>query len=66
MVRLVPAEMIRKDEIENRASLGFVVNEPDVLDAIAPHASRYLVLQGISTGVGLEVPVLWFRAQHRQ
>ena len=34
MVRLVPAEVIRKDKIENRASLGFVVNEPDVLDAI--------------------------------
>jgi hypothetical protein len=58
--------MIRRDEIENRASLGFVVNEPDVLDAIAPHASRHLVLRGISTGIGLEVPVLWFRTQHRQ
>ena len=46
MVRLVPAEVIRKDEIENRASLGFVVNEPDVLDAIVPHGSRYLVLHG--------------------
>jgi hypothetical protein len=44
--RLVPAEVARKDEIQNRASLGFVVNQPDILDAITSSASRCLALHG--------------------
>jgi len=43
--RLVPAEVVRNDEIQNRASLGFV-SQPDVLDAISPCASRCLALHG--------------------
>ena len=48
--RLVPAEVARKDEIQNRASLGFVLSQPDVLDAITPYASRCLALHGDGTG----------------
>jgi hypothetical protein len=44
--RLVPPEVARKDKIQNRASLGFVVNQPGVLDAITPYASRCLALHG--------------------
>ena len=44
--RLVPAEVARKDEIQNCASLGFVVNQPDILDAITSSASRCLALHG--------------------